>query len=357
MKTAIAPNSPPHSSAGALEFPLPPCNAHPARYWAITSRQEHDALRLAAEIDTQWMFAVVTLHGDGTASFAISRRTWERQEGHYPLVYTVVKTLAQSPLLRGVRGSFIAWLEDGMWESCRAFSQRVPILAFGRSKGDPYTALIPDPAFFGSEAYRSESARAERYRRDMPWHKRTPTIFWRGAATGPGIEGERWRSCARGALTLRASEIGDLSIVDARLTRLKHLPSDAIERFVAMGLVGDEIPLEEYSRYRYLVDADGYHCAWASLFQKLLSGSVVLKMESPAEQWYHNLLEPWVHYVPLARDASDLREVHAWLTAHDQEAQKIAERGAALARSLTLERSVDEVIATLRGLLGAPETI
>lgn len=357
MKTVIAPNPPLQSTSGAFDLPLPSCNVTPARYWAMTSRPERDVLTLASEIDTQWMFAVVTLHGDGTTSFAISRRTWERQEGHYPLLYTVFKTLAQSPLLRGVRGSFIAWLEDGMWESCRALSRRAPILAFGRSKGDPYTALIPDPAFFGSEAYRSETASAERCRSDTRWQKRIPTIFWRGAATGPGIEGERWRSCARGALTLRASEIGDPSIADARLTRLKHLPSDAVERFVAMGLVGDEIPLEEYFRYRYLVDADGYHCAWASLFQKLLSGSVVLKMESPAEQWYHNLLEPWVHYVPLARDASDLREVHAWLTAHDQEAQKIAEQGAALARSLTLERSVDEVIATLRTVLGASDSI
>jgi hypothetical protein len=145
--------------------------------------------------------------------------------------------------------------------------------------------------------------------------------------------------------------VGDPSVLDAKFTRLKHLPSEAADRFFEMGLIGNEVGLEEYFRYRYLVDADGYHCAWSSLFQKLLSGSAVLKMESAAEQWYHSLLQPWLNYVPLEREAGDAPELHKWLLSHDAEVREIAERGVALAQSISLERGVDEVIATLRAIV------
>ena len=41
-----------------------------------------------------------------------------------------------------------------------------------------------------------------------------------------------------------------------------------------------------------------------------------------------DLLEPWVHYVPLNRDLSDVEEKMQWVIDHDQEAQMIAKRGA-----------------------------
>ena len=41
-----------------------------------------------------------------------------------------------------------------------------------------------------------------------------------------------------------------------------------------------------------------------------------------------DLLEPWVHYVPLNEDLSDVEEKMKWVIDHDEEAQMIAERGA-----------------------------
>eukprot|EP00913_Durusdinium_trenchii_P033956 g31785.t1 len=43
-------------------------------------------------------------------------------------------------------------------------------------------------------------------------------------------------------------------------------------------------------------------------------------------------LEPWRHFVPLAPDLSDALERIAWAKAHDEEARRMAARGAALAR-------------------------
>ena len=38
------------------------------------------------------------------------------------------------------------------------------------------------------------------------------------------------------------------------------------------------------------------------------------------------LLEPWVHYIPMKRDGSDAEEMARWVLANDDEAQRIAER-------------------------------
>ena len=41
---------------------------------------------------------------------------------------------------------------------------------------------------------------------------------------------------------------------------------------------------------------------------------------------YYQLLEPWVHYIPVALDLSDLEKNVHWAIDHDEEAQAIVRR-------------------------------
>lgn len=45
------------------------------------------------------------------------------------------------------------------------------------------------------------------------------------------------------------------------------------------------------------------------------------------EVWYFNGLQPWIHFVPIKPDGSDLQEVFDWCTSNAQECEKIAEAG------------------------------
>jgi hypothetical protein len=119
------------------------------------------------------------------------------------------------------------------------------------------------------------------------------------------------------------------------------------------GLVHDEVPFEEFFNYKYVVDADGYHSAWKSLFLKLMMGSVVLKIDSPFEQWYHRKLMPWRHYIPVSRDVKELREVHQWLVAHDRAARAIAQEGSECIARVNLESALDGVVMTIEKILAA----
>lgn len=56
----------------------------------------------------------------------------------------------------------------------------------------------------------------------------------------------------------------------------------------------------------------------------LAGGSVVLKQDSNYYEHFYNLLMPYVHYVPVKEDLSNLVEKLKWLISHDETAQNIA---------------------------------
>ena len=311
-----------------------------------------DCFGVCKEIDETCMAALVSFSGDGESSFRVTKRTWSRQEGHYPSMVTVLKELAKHPMLKRCKGEVIIWLEDGMWASHRELSRRAPIFSFGREVSDEHTFLIPDPAYLDSGGYADELACFSEVSRQHPWESRHQTAYWRGAATGLGIESDAWRRTARGRLVLLSQSLGKKSELDAKLTRLHHLPGATIEDMINAGVVSDEVPFDTFFSYRYMLDADGYSCAWKSFFFKLAIGSVVLKVSSPFEQWYHRRLRPWQHFIPLQSDLSDFGEAYQWLLAHDSKARTIASAGEQFVRSLSLVNSLDEMayylVETLR---------
>jgi hypothetical protein len=101
----------------------------------------------------------------------------------------------------------------------------------------------------------------------------------------------------------------------------------------ASGFVRDRVPVIEHNRYKYQIDIDGNTNSWPGLFQKLLTGSPVLKVTSASghRQWYYDRLRPWVNFVPVASDMSDLIEKVRWLQAHDDAARAIGDHGRTLA--------------------------
>ena len=65
------------------------------------------------------------------------------------------------------------------------------------------------------------------------------------------------------------------------------------------------------------------------------------------QQWYYGRLEPWVNYGAAAPDLSDLADKVRWLLGNPAEAERIGERGAALARSLDFASQSRAMVDTL----------
>jgi hypothetical protein len=221
-----------------------------------------------------------------------------------------------------------------------------PGLAFSDFRKEYF--LIPDPQYLSTHGYREV---AEAFiRDDIPWNDRRPVAFWRGATTGRYPKGgaQNWHDLPRARLCALANRHSDL--FDAGFHRVVQMQNyEVIREIEASGLMRAALPETDFNRYKYHIDIDGNSNSWAGLFIKLLTGSPVIKVSSPLgfRQWYYDRLEPWVHFVPVASDLSDLIERTEWLRDNPGRAQNIGEQGQKLAMSLSYESEVARSSATI----------
>jgi hypothetical protein len=59
----------------------------------------------------------------------------------------------------------------------------------------------------------------------------------------------------------------------------------------------------------------------------MVSQSVVLMPAPRFSSWaMHELLEPWIHYIPIRRDLSDVEHQVQWMIDHPEESKRISHR-------------------------------
>ena len=51
----------------------------------------------------------------------------------------------------------------------------------------------------------------------------------------------------------------------------------------------------------------------------MAGGSLIFKQDSEYYEHFYHQLEPWVHYVPMKQDISDIEERLQWAIEHDDE--------------------------------------
>jgi hypothetical protein len=210
----------------------------------------------------------------------------------------------------------------------------------------PNVFLIPDPRFLRTHGYRETREIFEQ--RQIPWEERRPVAFWRGSTSGrPEPKDGGWRALPR----VRLCEIGRKrpELIDAAITEIVQVNDDARDEIASSGLVAPRSPITDIQGYRYQIDIDGNSNSWPGMFQKLLSGSPILKVSSPYgyQQWYYPRLKPWVHFIPVKSDLSDLVEKVEWLHANDGQAREIGERARALAHSMDRDGELSRIVPTL----------
>ncbi len=210
--------------------------------------------------------------------------------------------------------------------------------------------LIPDSGFVISKAYKE--TRDFYTKNNVPWEAKKPIVFWRGTTTGTSPTG-LWRDLQRIKLCEIAQNSSNQNLFDIGLSGIVQLSKQDSSEIEKLGYLKQFVPVRLTNSYKYLVDIDGNSNAWSGLFEKLLSGSVVLKVASPNNfrQWYYDELIPWVNFVPIDSDMSDLIEKIYWLHKNDDEARKIGENGAKLANELTYERELNKAFININKAL------
>lgn len=228
-------------------------------------------------------------------------------------------------------------------------------VAFGRDVGtQPAVGLLPDPYYMHARGYRT----LYRVASTLPaWADRSDLITWRGSVTGDNsIALPQDLPRIRLAMVCRDMPGLDIGLIGVHSTMNNGREPGLLDGFVhSHGLIKDRWDMSEFGRHKYTVDIDGHANAWGFL-EKLIVGCCVLKVASPYEQWFYDRIKPWHHYVPVNGDLSDLVEVAEWCRANEAQCQWIAQNGAKLAASLTLERELPAMCKTVLGAAHARQS-
>ena len=173
---------------------------------------------------------------------------------------------------------------------------------------------------------------------DIEWSKKKNQAIFRGQFTGrfpvgmntnmikelPTIEQcnllHRCRLVYNSALNMK--------LIDAKLALpVLDVRKDFPQVINDVALYGDRVSIEDMLTYKAIIMLEGNDVS-SGLKWALYSNSVVMTQTPTKTSWaMEELLEPWVHYVPLNDDLSDVEEKMQWIIDHDDEAQQIAYRG------------------------------
>lgn len=87
------------------------------------------------------------------------------------------------------------------------------------------------------------------------------------------------------------------------------------------------LPLEEQINYKYHLIIGSNRNALHNQLWRFFSNSLIFISDLRVITWRSSLLKPWVHYVPVQNECTNLMYQVGWAITHDATAKKIAQNG------------------------------
>eukprot|EP00985_Skeletonema_marinoi_P002835 scaffold1170_cov125-Skeletonema_marinoi.AAC.9 len=156
--------------------------------------------------------------------------------------------------------------------------------------------------------------------KEVPWSEKLSKVFWRGATTYNEKAGTS-------RLDYLAQWINyDDNHTDIAFSKVVQTKTNFKREYVKKQYVRKKQSLLEMNRYKYLLSVEGNDVA-TGLKWMLYSNSVVFMSRPTVATWaMEDLLVPFVHYIPLANDYSNLLEMVKWANEHDEACHEISKR-------------------------------
>ncbi|KAI9206142.1 glycosyl transferase family 90-domain-containing protein [Polychytrium aggregatum] len=189
--------------------------------------------------------------------------------------------------------------------------QLVPILSNTKLRNCFSDILIPSN-YYLFDAFKGE------FKDSIPWSEKTPKLFWRGSTTGGTPVDEKYVNYHRHRMVKLAQNNSHMDMGFIGAIQCGAYCEDVKTKY----RFADRSPFDDNFKYKYLIDIDGntFSQRYSPFMQ---SNSLVFKM-TIFQEYFDGWLEPFVHYIPINVDLSDLSEKLQWAIDHDEEAEQIA---------------------------------
>ncbi|ABF82065.1 hypothetical protein MIV035R [Invertebrate iridescent virus 3] len=185
------------------------------------------------------------------------------------------------------------------------------------------------------------------------WSDKVAKAVFRGSNTGCG-----WNETNN--VRLKLARLGTVrpDLLDAGITNWnlrvrvsKHSPYLQIPDPGTLTAV-DRLSPHQQSQYKFIVHVEGHVSAFRLSLELGMKSCILLVQSLHGwKMWYSDLLKPWVHYVPVRPDLSDLFDRIEWCRANDAQCRAMAENAYQFYRThLDKESILDHLQHTLNRL-------
>eukprot|EP00956_Cyclotella_meneghiniana_P021632 scaffold39630_cov74-Cyclotella_meneghiniana.AAC.1 len=213
---------------------------------------------------------------------------------------------------------------------------KLPIIAKARpsmlsSKSQPIIWLLNVKRHYVPVEYYHREIRESGL--EVPWSEKEEKVFWRGSPTGQRkYLLSQWINYDPNQVDVAFFHLTK----DNRGTKFMRNYID--QHYVRAG----KHTLLSMNRYKYLLNIEGNDSS-SGITWMLYSNSVVFMSRPSVAAWaMEDLLIPFVHYIPLADDYSNLLEMLKWAKEHDQACQEISSRATEFMEHLWMSDQAQE---------------
>ena len=178
----------------------------------------------------------------------------------------------------------------------------------------------------------------------LPWENRSSIPIWRGspwAHVPQTVTKEANSSTVLDQLVRNARKIQRVravvfsyehpDLLNAKFSGDRGLPAELLKWNATNGLHKllpfNKIPKGKfYTEYQVAVVLGGVGAAFRTAIH-LSTGTAIVLQKYVYEEWFTRFMKPFVHYIPLAEDLSDIGETMHWVRDNPDKVREIAERG------------------------------
>jgi EGF-domain serine glucosyl/xylosyltransferase len=226
----------------------------------------------------------------------------------------------------------------------------VPAFMMFRNLNSPYEKdkfLLPDSTML-KDSWGELAENIETSNQNYSWYDKIERFFWRGSSTGGEARYmyniNNFDKFARLKLVMLSKLYPDL--IDARF--IKPIFSDNQTgrdlRRVIEGLFSKNsasVKAIDHLRYKYLLSLDGNSATGTRVPWIMLSNSILIKQDSQKIEWFYPALKPYVHYIPIKEDLTDIFMQLQWMQENDKEVQKISDNASDFVKNNLMPEHID----------------
>ena len=174
----------------------------------------------------------------------------------------------------------------------------IPIFGFQKLRHSP-AILLPDIDFLRFNFYL-----AGEFCDTLSYDRKVPKASFIGSSTGAGIITQK-AVLENSVPRIRGARFfKDNPDVDFRIPNIVQCDSKETQDLIrSLGICGELTPFQQQLQNKFIISIDGNGATCSRVALSLKSNSVLLKYDSPYVLYYFDRMLPWIHYIPIEKDA------------------------------------------------------